>query len=90
MRPAALVAKVYPLATVSGLLITRAAWQYFSVWLAERCRSVFVRRMLLIYNEETRPTSHNYHYQFPLKLYAHEKQKLLFNLLLKVSCLQTY
>ena len=38
VRSAALVAKVYPLATVSGLLFTRAAWQYFSVWLAKRCR----------------------------------------------------
>ena len=38
VRSAALVAKVYPLATVSGLLITRASWQYCTVWLAERCR----------------------------------------------------
>ena len=45
MRSAALVAKVYPLATVSGLLFTRAAWQYFSVWLAKRCRgAIFQQR----------------------------------------------
>ena len=42
VRSAALVAKVYPLATVSGLLITRASWQYCTVWLAERCRGGFV------------------------------------------------
>ena len=30
------VAKVGPLATVSGLVITRAARRYFTVWLAER------------------------------------------------------
>ena len=42
VRSAALVAEVYPLATVSGLLITRASWQYCTVWLAERCRGWFV------------------------------------------------
>ena len=31
VHSASLVAKVYPLATVSGLLITRAPWQYFTV-----------------------------------------------------------
>ena len=41
VHSAALVANVYPLARVSGLLITRAAWQYFAVWLAERCRGGF-------------------------------------------------
>ena len=36
MQSAAPVAKVGPLATVSGLLITQATRQYFTVWLAER------------------------------------------------------
>ena len=36
MQSVALVGKVSPLATVRGLLITWAAWQYFTVWLAER------------------------------------------------------
>ena len=52
VRSAALVAKVYPLATVSGLLITRASWQYFTVWLAERCLwapNLHLRRMLLTF-----------------------------------------